>query len=288
MVDWHILASTLQKMGFSHRWIKWIMACVTTVKYSVKFNGTLLEVFSPTHGLRQGDPLSPFLFLFVADGLSTLLRNEVNHNRITPTKVCRRAPGVSHLLFADDTLLFFRAFEEQTVCVKNMLDVYDTCTRQLINPSKCSIMFSASCPQQVQTDIHSILHVEQHGFEPKYLGLPTPDGRIHRGRFDNLQARLSKRLFECGDSILAQSSREVLIKSVLQAIPTYIMGVFKLPVSVCEDLTKLVRDYWWGAEHGKRRIHWVSWAKLNRSKYQGGLGFRDMRLFNQAFLARQA
>jgi hypothetical protein len=149
-------------------------------------------------------------------------------------------------------------------------------------------MFSAYCPQQVQTDIHSILHVEQHGFEPKYLGLPTPDRRMHRRRFDNLQARLSKRLFECGDSILAQSAREVLIKSVLQAIPTYIMGVFKLPVSVCEDLTKLVRDYWWGAEHGKRRIHWVSWAKLNRSKYQGGLGFRDMRLFNQAFLARQA
>jgi hypothetical protein len=63
------------------------MACVTTVKYSVKFNGTLLEAFSPTRGLRQGDPLSPFLFLFVADGLSTLLSNEVNQNRITPIKV---------------------------------------------------------------------------------------------------------------------------------------------------------------------------------------------------------
>jgi hypothetical protein len=66
----------------------------------------------------------PFPLLFVADGLSTLLRNKVNHNRITPIKVCRRVPGVSHLLFADNTLLFFRA----SVCVKNMLDVYATCT----------------------------------------------------------------------------------------------------------------------------------------------------------------
>jgi hypothetical protein len=66
------------------------------------------------------------------------------------------------------------------------------------------------------------------------------------------------------------------------------MGVFKLPISVCEDLTKLVRDYWWGAEHGKRRTHWVSWAELNKSKCQGDLGFRDMRLFNQALLAPQA
>jgi hypothetical protein len=64
-VDWHFLESTLQKMGFSHRWIKWIWVCVTTVKYSVIFNGTLLEAFSPTRGLRQGDTLSPFLFFLL-------------------------------------------------------------------------------------------------------------------------------------------------------------------------------------------------------------------------------
>jgi hypothetical protein len=111
-VDWHFLESTLLKMGFSHRWVQWIMSCVTTVKYSVKFNGTLLEAFSPSRGLRQGDPLSPFLFLFVADSMSTLLSNEVNQGRITPIKVCRRALGISHLLFADDTLTFFKATEE--------------------------------------------------------------------------------------------------------------------------------------------------------------------------------
>ena len=264
------------------------MACVTTVKYSIKFNGSLLEAFSPTRGLRQGDPLSPFLFLFVADGLSSLLRNEVNKNRITPIKVCRRAPGISHLLFADDTLLFFQATPEQALCVSNALDVFAACTGQLINQAKCSIMFSASCPIPSQEAIRAILHVEKQGFEERYLGLPTPDGRMHRGKFDNLQSRLCKRLLEWGDSLLAQSGREIFIKAVAQAIPTYLMGVFKLPLSLCDDLTKLVRDYWWGAEKGKKRAHWVSWTKLNRSKNQGGLGFRDMRLFNQALLARQA
>jgi hypothetical protein len=95
-------------------------------------------------------------------------------------------------------------------------------------------------------------------------------------------------LIEWCDGLLAQSAREVLIKAISQALPTYVMGVFKLPMSVCDDLTKLICDYWWGVEQGKRRTHWISWPKLNRSKEQGGLGFRDMRLFNQTLLARQA
>ena len=87
-VDWVFLEEVMHKMGFSCRWIRWIMSCVTTVRYSVKFNGALLEAFSPTRGLRQGDPLSPFLFLFVVDGLSALLRSEISSGGISPIKIC--------------------------------------------------------------------------------------------------------------------------------------------------------------------------------------------------------
>jgi hypothetical protein len=106
-VDCVFLEDVMHKMGFARQWVRWIMLCVTMVKYSVKFNGALLESFTPTRGLRQGNRLSPFLFLFVADGLSELLREEVEAGGISPLKVCRNAPGISHLLFADDTLLFF-------------------------------------------------------------------------------------------------------------------------------------------------------------------------------------
>ena len=103
----------MQRMGFSHRWVDWIMRCVTSVRYCVKVNGALSDSFAPSRGLRQGDPLSPFLFLFVADALDTILKHEIAANRLTPLRVCAQAPGISHLLFADDTLLFFRANGEE-------------------------------------------------------------------------------------------------------------------------------------------------------------------------------
>lgn len=208
-VDWSYLENTMHKMDFSHRRVQWIMRCVTTVNYSVKFNGISLEAFSTTRGLRQGDPLSPFLFLFVADGLSALLKHEVELQGITPIKVCRQAPGISHLLFADDTLLFFLANGEEAERVKHALDVYATGTGQLINPSKCSILFSASCPAENQVIVRDVLQVEQQAFESKYLGLPTPDGRMHKGRFLSLQDKLSSLLIDWGDSLLSQCAREI-------------------------------------------------------------------------------
>uniref|UniRef100_A0A8I6X233 Reverse transcriptase domain-containing protein n=1 Tax=Hordeum vulgare subsp. vulgare TaxID=112509 RepID=A0A8I6X233_HORVV len=86
-VEWVFLEEAMQKMGFHARWISWIMKCVTSVRFSVMLNGELLEQFLPTRGLRQGDPLSPYLFLLVADGLATIFNREVQSGSISPIKV---------------------------------------------------------------------------------------------------------------------------------------------------------------------------------------------------------
>jgi hypothetical protein len=140
-IDRGYLKGILGHLGFHSKWLQWIMEFVSTVNYSVYFNNTMLNPFRPSRVLRQGDPLSPYLFLFVADGLPKILQHEVSSGALHEMRICRQAPGISHLLFADDTLLFLEATDQQARVVHETLLRYDRCTSQLINPSKCSIMF---------------------------------------------------------------------------------------------------------------------------------------------------
>jgi len=129
------------KMGFDRRWVKIIMACVTSVQYSVRFNSMKTEVFKPTSGLRQGDPLSPYLFLLVAEGLSSMLKGAEDKGELEGIKVCRDAPMISHLLFADDSLILMHADKQNAENLKAILDKYCENSGQMISGAKSSIFF---------------------------------------------------------------------------------------------------------------------------------------------------
>jgi hypothetical protein len=104
----------------------------------------------------------------------------------------------------------------------------------LITRDKCSISFGDQCPDNIKKQVKGAVQVQGDGLEEKYLGLPTPDGRMHKGRFQNLQEGLTKRILMWDQA--SQARKEVLIKTIGQAIPTYLMGVLKLPMSVYDDL----------------------------------------------------
>jgi hypothetical protein len=177
-VDWMYLEGVLRKLGFSEKWISWVMLCVSSVRYQIKVNGELSDFVIPTRGLRQGDPLSPYLFLFVAEGLTICMQDAISKGNLEEFKICRRAPGISHL-FADDSLLFVQNNIQQAQEVKRVIQRFELGTGQLISPTKCSIMFSKKAPLQTQLDVKHVLEIQQSTFEEKYLGLLTATEFAH-------------------------------------------------------------------------------------------------------------
>jgi hypothetical protein len=257
MIKLFFLEEVMHKMGFSRRWVQWIMLCVTTVRYSVKFNGV-----SPPREVSGKVTRYPRLCFFLLLTIYPLCYNKKFLRVVFRPSRFAEVAGISHLLFADDTLLFSKASCNQAVRVKAVINSYAEVTGQLINPSKYSIMFSPNCGEEIQDGVRDVLSIQHDPFDDKYLGFPTSEGRTSKEKIDKLEAMLSKRILQWGH--LSQGGNEIMIKAVAQALPIYIMSVFKLPISVCDNLTKLIRDFWWGSEWGLLvGIQAMGWNYLN-------------------------
>lgn len=258
-IDWNYLKCVMLKMGFSHQWVKWIMMCVETTDYSVIVNDEAVGPIIPGRGLRQGDPLSPYLFIICAEGLSSLIRKAEASGDIYGVKICTNAPIVSHLLFTDDCFLFFRAEPAEATITKNILAVYEKASGQVINFQKSEIFFSRNVCQTKQTDITNILEVQVVLGTGKYLGLPSMIGRSKKATFNFIKDRIWKRINSWGSKCLSKVGREVLIKLVLQFIPTYFMSIFTLLTTLCDEIEKMLNSFC--AQN--KGIHWLSWDNLS-------------------------
>ena len=113
-------------------------------------------------------------------------------------------------------------------------------------------------------------------------------GKKKKVSFEYIKERVWRKLHGWEEKLLSQAGREVLIKAVVQAIPPYTMNCFKLPLGLCDDIESMIRKFWWGQRGDRRKIHWVSWEVLCKPKAEGGMDFKNLALFNDALLAKQA
>ena len=223
------------------------MECVSTVSYSILVNGEPKGLIRPTRGLRQGDPLSPYLFLFCAEGLNVILRSVATHGDIHGFSICRNGPKLTHLFFAVDCVLCCRATLEECEKIQDILACYERASGQAINKNKTTMFFSKNTDAQMQEAIKSSLNVTAIQHYEKYLGLPSFVGRVKKACFTQIKERIWARMQGWKEKLLSQAGKEVMIKAVVQSIPTYSMSVFKLPVSMCKDIEVMIRKFWWGA-----------------------------------------
>ena len=170
------------------------MACIKSISYSLLINGEPQGHIVPTRGIRQGDPLSPYLFLICLEGLHRLIPTATNNGDIKGVSLCRNGPKLTHLLFPDDNLLFCRATRSE--CQK-VLEILSTCKKlssQKMNKEKTTLFFSKSTPLDIQSEIMAEFGVTELKQHKAFLGLPALVGRNERASFDQLKQRVWKRL----------------------------------------------------------------------------------------------
>jgi hypothetical protein len=285
-VEWGFLEAVMSKLGFDPLWIKFIMVCVRSVSYSVAVNGNEVGKVIPSRGLRQGDPISPYLFILCTETFSSLLCKAQQKGVISGVPTSKKGPSISHLFFADDSLVFCKANMVEWRRILNIIDVYERGLGQRINVKKTAVFFSRNTCIDIRKQIVNLSGLVEANRYDSYLGLPTLVGRKRTVAFQSIKDKVIRKLNNWKSKLLSLAGKEILIKAVVQAIPTYSMSVFLLPVSLCKDLNHLMQFFWWGHLCNDSKIHWMSWSRMGRAKI-AGLGFRDLLMFNKALLAKQ-
>uniref|UniRef100_A0A803Q6L7 Reverse transcriptase n=1 Tax=Cannabis sativa TaxID=3483 RepID=A0A803Q6L7_CANSA len=250
-VEWNFLTTMMEGLGYDEEWINKIMRCVTSVSFSVLINGEKIGNFKPSRGLRQ-------------DGVK-----------------------VSHLFFADDSFVFLEGNIDECDTMSHTLHQYSRLSGQQINLDKSEVSMGSRISHQLGQSLASRLGVKLVTHHTKYLGLPSFIGRRKKEVFEVIKDKVWNKLKGWKASMFSQAGKEILIKAVIQAIPSYSMSCFRLPKKLITSLHSLAANFWWGDTKENKKIHWGTWAKMCKPKEEGGLGFRSLTEFNQALLAKQ-
>jgi len=254
-IEWDFLNHTLITMGFPSNLVNTIMKCVTTVSFFILINGQATDAFTPQRGLRQGDPLSPYLFILCAEVLSGLLTKGQEEGRFHGIQIAPNAPPISHLFFADDSLLFCRADPKEADFILKTLQTYESMSGQKVNLEKSEMVFNPSLREDIKKEFHSQMPINITRKIDKYLGLPTQFGRLKVHDFNFIMDKVVKKLKGWKEKNLSFAERSVLIKAVTQVIPVYVMCCFLLPQQICEKIESAVCKFWWGSKGDNKKIH---------------------------------
>jgi hypothetical protein len=265
--------------------MSWIEELLTSAKTAILLNGIPGKWINIKRGLRHGDPLSPLLFIVVVDvlqqafkqsALNGLLRHPILEDQPCPV-----------LQYADDTLIVLQGDVQQARILKEILDSFAISTGLKINYNK-STFVPINLSLQEGEEIAEALNCEVASFPQTYLGLPLSDSKLPKEVFLPYISSVEKRISFSLDFI-THGGRLTLTKSVLTALPAYIMSCIQLPQWVIDEIERLLRAFFW---KGKSSVNGsdclVAWDHVCRSLEEGGLGIKNLKIQNQCLLTKFA
>eukprot|EP00253_Pinus_taeda_P034784 PITA_34784 len=283
-VDCSFLSKVLLSFGFLTKFVNLIKAFIDKPWIAPLVNGCPTNFFQAQRGIRQGCPLSPFLYIIMANSLSRKLTAERLNGNISGLKPSHGADALNHALFVDDSLLLGRASIRIAKAIDIVLRSYCRASGALINESKSEV-FSWNIDQREVNGISALLGFKGQAIWDrfKYLGLPIISGANKRSLWSEIISKIKTKIAVWGGYWLMKGGKVILIKSMLSALPIFQATFLLVPRNVMEQISKLLRDFLWqGGKDNENKTHLVSWEVVKKTMAEGGMQIRDPALVNLA------
>eukprot|EP00253_Pinus_taeda_P027881 PITA_27881 len=244
--------------------------------------GSPSETFTPSRGIKQGDPLSPFLFVILMEGLSHLIHKAKEEGSIRGLHPLHSSPATTHQQFVDDTLLHGTPTVKEALAYKSILTLFNKASGMEINHTKSKIFFF-NTHLEIQKHLTSILGFKRSTLPSKYLGAPLTSKPWQKHHWESTLAKLENKCRHWTHRALNFAGRLVLTKAILQAIPHYLVSILPAPQGILQRIRTIQRTFLWRGNAEKNKWALVAWNKLCKSKYLGGLNLIDPLTSNNVF-----
>nr|GFA41372.1 RNA-directed DNA polymerase, eukaryota [Tanacetum cinerariifolium] len=233
-------------------------------------NGSPSSEFSFHKGLKQGDPLSLFLFILVMETLHISFNNILNARFFKGIRI-NESLTLSHLFYADDVIFIGTWDKANVISLVHMLNCFYMASGLKINIIKSTIMGIGTTKEELNSAA-KIIRCSTFSSPFKYLGVKVGSSSSRNSFWDEVISKISSRLLKWKAKSLSIGNRFTLIKSVLTSLPLYFMSIYKAPMGVLYKLESICRNFFNGVDNNERKINMIGWKKILAAKRKGGLG----------------
>ncbi|GJV44617.1 RNA-directed DNA polymerase, eukaryota [Tanacetum coccineum] len=281
-IRWDFLEDVLRAFGFGSKWCSWIRGCLHSGMASVLLNGSPTSEFQFHCGLKQGDPLAPYLFILIMESLHLSLSRAIEAGIFKGIKI-GSSLNISHLFYADDAVFIGEWSIANLSGITHILHCFSLLSGLSINLKKSHLLGVGIRSEDVNAAaLYFGCSTMKTPF--KYLGVMVGGNSSTLQAWDDTIGKLKARLSNWKLKTLSVGGRLTLLKSVLGSTPIYNMSIYKVPKSVLQTMESIRRNFFNGVQCDERKIVWIKWAKVLASKKYGGLGVSSFYALNRALL----
>ncbi|XP_019435927.1 PREDICTED: uncharacterized protein LOC109342391 [Lupinus angustifolius] len=286
-LDWNFLQDTLKAVGFNMKFITWINTILHSAKLSININGKNIGFFNCKRGVRQGDPLSPILFYLAEEVLSRGITKLLEVGKIKSIAGPRNLLTPSHVLYADDVLIFCRRIKRDLLALKHLIIDYAQVPSQSMNTNKCKFYIANANASKI-ANLASYLGFNADSLPVKYLGVHVFKEKSRKSHMHGIADRIITKLAKWKGLTLSIMGRVELVKSVMQGMLIYSFHIYNWPSQLLKHLDSYIRNFIWSGDVKVKKLVRVAWYKICNHAKVGGLGLRSLKTINQAAMLKLA